>query len=92
MQDLTEYRDQLITQFDLISKKYEDTPYTLSSIDCMYQELFNLYKFSIEPFLGRELGKKLFKESLIQYFDFACGVTLFENLFNEKRRNRKHRK
>lgn len=82
MQDLKEYQKQIITRFDHISKKYEDRLYTTRTRDCLHQDLFNLYKDSIEPFLGKELGKKVFKESLIQYCGFAYGVTLFENLFN----------
>ena len=82
MQDLTEYQKQIITQFDIISKKYEDTYCDSRSCDCLYQDLFNLYEVSIEPILGDELGKKVFKESLIEYCGFAYGVTMFENLFN----------
>ena len=82
MQDLKEYQKQIITRFDHISKKYEDRLYTSRTRDCLYQDLFNLYKDSIEPFLGKELGKKVFKESLIQYCGFVYGVTVFENLFN----------
>lgn len=82
MQDLTEYQKQIITQFDIISKKYEDTYCARRSCDCLYQDLFNLYEVSIEPILGDELGKKVFKESLIEYCGFAYGVTMFENLFN----------
>lgn len=82
MQDLKEYRKQIITRFDHISKKYEDRLYTPCTRDCLYQDLFNLYKDSIKPFLGKELGKKVFKESLIQYCGFAYGVTVFKNLFN----------
>ena len=82
MQDLKAYQNQIITQFDIISKKYEDTYCDSRSRDCLHQDIFNLYKVNIEPFLGKELGKKVFKESLIQYCGFAYGVTLFENLFN----------
>ena len=82
MQDLKEYRKQIITQFDLISKKYEDTYCDSRSSDCLYQDLVNLYRVSIEPLLGDELGKKIFKESLIQYCGFAYGVTVFKDLFN----------
>ncbi len=82
MQDLKEYQLTIITQFDLISKKYEDRLCTTRTRDCLYQDLFNLYKDSIEPLLGDELGKKVFKESLIEYCGFAYGVTVFENLFN----------
>lgn len=82
MQDLKEYQKQIITQFDRISKKYEDKLCTTRTRDCLHQDLFNLYKVSIEPFLGKELGKKVFKESLIEYCGFAYGVTMFDNLFN----------
>ena len=82
MRDLKEYQKQIIARFDIISKKYEDRLYTTRTRDCLYQDLFNLYKGSIEPLLGDELGKKVFKESLIQYCGFAYGVTMFENLFN----------
>ncbi len=82
MQDLKEYQKQIITRFDHISKKYEDRLSTTRTRDCLYQDLFNLYKDSIEPFLGKDLGKKVFKESLIQYCGFAYGVTMFENLFD----------
>lgn len=68
MQDLKEYQKQIITRFDLISKKYEDKLCTTRTRDCLHQDLFNLYKVSIEPLLGKELGKKVFKESLIEYY------------------------
>lgn len=82
MKDLKEYQKQIIASFDIISKKYEDRLYTTCTRDCLNQDLFNLYKDSIEPFLGEELGKKLFKESLIQYCGFAYGVTVFKDLFS----------
>ena len=65
MQDLKEYHKQIIARFDIISKKYEDRLCTTRLRDCLDQDLFNLYKVNIEPFLGEELGKKVFKESLI---------------------------
>lgn len=82
MQDLKKFKEQIITQFDRISKKYEDTYCDSRSRGCLYQDLFNLYKNSIEPILGDELGKKVFKKSLIQYCGFAYGLTMFENLFH----------
>lgn len=82
MQDLKAYQNKIITQFDIISKKYEYTYCDNRSRDCLYQDLFNLYEVNIEPFLGKELGKKVFKESLIQYCGFSYGVTMFENLFH----------
>lgn len=82
MQDLKKFKEQIITQFDLISKKYEDTYCDNRRRDCLHQDLYNLYEYKIKPMLGDELGKKVFKESLIQYCGFAYGVTMFENLFN----------
>lgn len=82
MQDLKEYQKQIIIKFDHISKKYEDTHCNSRSRACLHQDLFNLYKVNIEPFLGEELGKKVFKASLIEYCGFAYGVTMFEDLFN----------
>lgn len=82
MQDLKAYQKQIITQFDIISKKYEDTHCNGRSCACLYQDLFNLYKDNIEPFLGGKLGKKVFKESLIEYCGFAYGMIMFEDLFN----------
>ena len=79
-----EYQKQIITQFDHISKKYEDILCDSRSRDCLYQDLFNLYRGSIEPILGKKLGKEVFKESLIEYCGFAYGVTLFENLFRDR--------
>lgn len=82
MQDLKEYQKQIITRFDLISKKYEDRLYTTRIRDCLSQDLYNFYKYEVKPILGDDLGKKVFKESLIQYCGFAYGVTVFKNLFN----------
>ncbi len=82
MQDLKAYQNQIITQFDIISKKYEDTYCDSRSRDCLDQDLYNLYEYKIKPMLGDKLGKKVFKESLIEYCGFAYGVTVFEDLFN----------
>ena len=82
MQDLKEYHKQIIARFDIISKQYEDRLCTTRSRDCLYQDLYNFYKYEVKPILGDDLGKKVFKESLIQYCGFAYGVTVFENLFN----------
>ena len=82
MQDLKEYHKQIITRFDIISKKYEDRLYTSRTRDCLYQDLYNLYKYEVKPILGDDLGKKVFKESLIQYCGFAYGVTVFNDLFD----------
>ena len=81
MQDLKEYHKQIIARFDLISKKYEDRLYTTRIRDCISQDLYNLYKYEVKPILGDDLGKKVFKESLIQYCGFAYGVTMFKDLF-----------
>lgn len=82
MQDLKEYQKQIITKFDFISKKYEDTYCDSRSTNCLHQDLYNFYRYEVKPILGKELGKKVFKESLIEYCGFAYGVTMFEDLFN----------
>jgi len=83
MQDLKEYQKQIITRFDHISKKYEDRLYTTRTRDCLHQDLNNLYRYEVKPILGDDLGKKVFRESLIYYCGFAYGVSVFEDLFNE---------
>lgn len=40
--------------------------------------------FEIRPILGDELGKKAFREALVQYCGFAYGVSLCEELFSTK--------
>lgn len=87
MKDLQKFRWQIITQLDLISKKYADTLYTTRSRDCLHQDLLSLYKTSVEPLLGERLGKEAFKGALVEYCGFAYGVTVFEGLFSDTGRD-----
>lgn len=81
---LKAYQKQIITKFACISKKYEDTLCDNRSRNCIKQDLYNLYECDVKSVLGDDLGKKVFKESLIEYCGFAYGVTLFENLFSNR--------
>lgn len=42
MQDLKEFKEQIITKFDLISKKYEDSYCDRRSQDCLMHDLYNI--------------------------------------------------
>lgn len=74
----------IIKKFDLISKKYEGCYCDRRSIDCLNQDLCDLFNNEIKPVLGDDLGKKALKEALIEYCGFAYGVTVFRELFGEK--------
>lgn len=77
-------KTRIIERFDAISKRYEGAYCDARSRDCLMQGLYSLYACEIRPILGDELGKKAFREALVQYCGFAYGVSLCEELFSTK--------